>query len=418
MDFDISLLPWQETVWNAKIRFCVIAAGRRTGKSRFAAYKMIYAALTHDGKDVFYIAPTQGQARDIMWSLLLELTEGLRSGQNVNNLQVTMINGSRISLKGSDRPDTMRGVALVCVVLDEYAEMKPEVWDEIILPSLADYKGDALFIGTPKGRNHFFDIYTYAKSGGDLDYQAWHFTTYDNPKIDKDEIEAAKGRMSSASFRQEFMASFEAQGSEVFQEEWVKFDDKEPLDGDYYITCDLAGFAEPGRTKKTKRHDNSALAVVKVNEQGWWVNKIEVGRWTTDETAERIFQLVKEFSPIAVGIEQGISKQAVMSPLFDLQKRHGRFFPVQELTHGNQRKTDRVVWALQGRFEKGYISLNRGEWNYQFLDELFQFPNKLTHDDMIDALAYIDQIAKIPYGMDTFEYDNGDYEYFDETSGY
>ena len=155
MNFDISLLPWQEKVWNDNSRFTVIAAGRRTGKSRFAAYKMIFAALTREKCDVFYIAPTQGQARDIMGHLLLELTEGLRTKSNVNNLQVELVNGSRISLKGSDRPDTMRGVALRAVILDEYAEMKPEVWDEIILPALADLRGEAVFIGTPKGRNHF-----------------------------------------------------------------------------------------------------------------------------------------------------------------------------------------------------------------------------------------------------------------------
>lgn len=417
MNFDIDLLPWQREIWDAAVRFCVIAAGRRTGKSRFAGYKMIFMALTNPGKDVFYIAPTQGQARDIMWNLLLELTEGLRKGQNVNNLQVTLVNGARISLKGSDRPDTMRGVALVCVVLDEYAEMKPEVWDEIILPALADYKGDAVFIGTPKGRNHFFDLYQYAQQGGDLEYQAWHFTTYDNPKIDPSEIEAAKRRMSSFAFRQEFMASFEAVGSDVFKEDWIEFDEVAPITGDYYITCDLAGFNEPGRAKK-KRRDNSAIAIVRVTEDGWWVKDIKVGRWTVNETANHIFKLVREYSPMAVGIEQGISKQAVMSPLFDLQKRTGFFFPIEELTHGNKKKTDRIIWALQGRFEKGYITLNRGEWNGQFLDELFQFPDKLTKDDMIDALAYIDQLAKIPYGIDQYDYNEYEYEVLDEISGY
>lgn len=417
MDFNFNLLPWQEKVWKAGARFNVIAAGRRTGKSRFAAYKAIVAALNNHGCDVFYIAPTQGQARDIMWSMLLELTDGLRQSSNVNNMQIILVNGSRISLKGSDRPDTMRGVSLELAILDEYAEMKTEVWDEIILPALADRQGDAIFIGTPKGRNHFYDLYNFALDGGDPDYLAWHFTTYDNPIIKKEEIEAAKRRQSSFAFRQEFMASFEAVGSEVFKEDWVKFDTVEPIHGEYYIACDIAGFVEPGRSgKNKKRKDNTAFAVVKVNHDGWWVQKIVVGRWTVDETAAKIFDLVLRYDPVSVGIEQGISKNAVMTPLFEMQKRHGRFFPIQELTHGNQRKTDRVVWALQGKFENGLIVLNKGEWNYQFLDELFQFPDKLTHDDMVDALAYIDQLAKVPY-VNIQEF-NEEYEPLDIISGY
>jgi len=417
MNFDISLLPWQEKVWNDNSRFTVIAAGRRTGKSRFAAYKMIFAALTREKCDVFYIAPTQGQARDIMWHLLLELTEGLRTKSNVNNLQVELVNGSRISLKGSDRPDTMRGVALRAVILDEYAEMKPEVWDEIILPALADLRGEAVFIGTPKGRNHFYDLYHYADTGEDEAYKAWHFTTYDNPLVAKEEIDSAQNRMSSHAFRQEFMASFEAIGSEVFKEEWVKIDDEEPMTGDFYIACDLAGFEQVG-AKRKRRRDNSAFAVVKVNEDGWWVADIVAGRWTVEETAQTIFDLIAEYNPVGVGIEMGIAKQAVMSPLFELQKRSGRYFPIKELTHGNQRKTDRIIWALQGNFEQGRITLNKGEWNRQFLDELFQFPDKLTHDDMVDALAYIDQLAKVSYVDYRDLDDEDDYAALDEISGY
>lgn len=416
MDFNVDLLPWQKEVWDSNVRFQLIAAGRRTGKSRFAGYRCVVKALMCPGKDVWYIAPTQGQARDIMWANLLEMTEGLRTKHNVNNLQVDLINGSRISLKGSDRPDTMRGVGLVLVVLDEYAEMKPEVWDEIIFPTLADNKGDAIFIGTPKGRNHFYDLYKFATEGGDPEYRAWHFTTYDNPLIDRAEIDAAKRRMSSHAFRQEFMASFEAVGSEVFTEDSVVFDKVEPLYGDYYIACDLAGFEEPGRAKK-KRRDNSAIAIVKVNEDGWWVKEIKYGRWTVEETVKNIFDAVKDHRPIAVGIEQGVSKQAVMSPLKDVQRRTGFFFEVTTLQHGNQKKTDRIIWALQGRFENKQIKLNEGEWNHDFLDELFQFPDKLTKDDMIDALAYVDQMAVIPYTFDAEEYEE-DYEVLDIISGY
>ena len=104
-----------------------------------------------------------------------------------------------------------------------------------------------------------------------------------------------------------------------------------------------------------------------------------------------------------------------MSPLTDLQKRYGTFFRVEELTHGNKKKTDRVMWALQGRFENGYVTLNKGEWNARFLDQLFQFPDPLTHDDLVDALAYIDQLANVAYDYD-YEIDN--HEILDVVAGY
>ena len=414
MNLDIQLLDWQQEVWNDPTRFKVVAAGRRTGKSRLAAYLLVVNGLQAEKGHVFYVAPTQGQARDIMWNLLLDVGKDVIKSSHVNNMQITLINDVIISLKGADRPETMRGVSLAYLVMDEYADMKPDVWELILRPALADYSAPALFIGTPMGRNHFYDLYRNAQIGDDPDFAAWHFTSYNNNLIDKKEIDRAKKSMSSYAFRQEFMASFEARGSEMFKEDWVSFEENEP-EGDYYIAVDLAGFEELGKKNKTKNLDNTAIAVAKVNQQGWWIADIIVGRWTLDQTAVKIFKAVQDYKPIAVGIERGIAKQAVMSPLTDLMAKYSRFFRVEELTHGNKKKIDRVMWALQGRFENGLISLNKGNWNIQFMDELFQFPDVLTHDDMVDALAYIDQLAKVAYSTH-FEEDT--YEVFDSVAGY
>ena len=414
-DLNIELLPWQQDVWNDDRRFKIVAAGRRTGKSRLAAWMLIVNALQAERGHVFYVAPTQGQARDIMWQTLLELGHPVVASSHINNLQIKLINGSTISLKGSDRPETMRGVSLKFLVMDEYADMKPETFEQILRPALADQKGSALFIGTPMGRNHFYELYKYAELEDDETYRAWHFTSYDNPLLDKSEIDTAKKSMSSYAFRQEFMASFEARGSEMFKEEWVKYG-TEPEDGDYYISIDLAGFEEVNkkRTKNT-RLDDTAIAVVKVNTDGWFVHDIIYGRWELNETASKIFQAINQYRPVSVGIERGIARQAVMSPLHDLMKRNQRFFRVEELTHGNKKKTDRIMWALQGRFENGYITINKGDWNSRFLDQLFQFPDPLTHDDLVDALAYTDQLAKVAYSYD-FEID--DLEIIDRVAGY
>ena len=416
MDLEIELLPWQQDVWADETRFKIVAAGRRTGKSRLAAWMLIVNALQADRGHVFYVAPTQGQARDIMWQTLLELGHPVIAGSHINNLQIKLVNGATISLKGADRPETMRGVSLKFLVLDEYADMKPDVFEQIVRPALADQKGCAMFIGTPMGRNHFYELYKYAELDDDPTYKAWHFTSYDNPLLDKDEIDIAKRSMSSYAFRQEFMASFEARGSEMFKEDWVQVAEEGPDQGDYYIAIDLAGFEEVNkkRTKSTKL-DETAITVVKVNEHGWFVENIIHGRWELNETAMKIFQAVRDYKPISVGIERGIAKQAVMSPLVDLQKKHGTFFRIEELTHGNRKKTDRVMWALQGRFENGYITLRKAEWNIRFLDQLFQFPDPLTHDDLVDALAYIDQLAKVAYD---YEYEIEDHEILDVVAGY
>ena len=407
---DVELLPWQQEVYADASRFKVVAAGRRTGKSRLAAWLLIINGLQADKGHVFYVAPTQGQARDILWQTIMELGHPVIAGSHINNLQIKLVNGATISLKGADRPETMRGVSLKYLVMDEYADMKPEVWEQILRPALADQKGEALFIGTPMGRNHFYELYKYAELGNDETYKAWHFTSYDNPIID-----VAKKSMSSYAFRQEFMASFEARGSEMFKEEWVRFGDS-PEDGDYYISIDLAGFEDVSKKRtKNKRLDETAIVVAKVSPDGWFVENIIYGRWTLDETAMKIFQAVRDYRPVSVGIERGIAKQAVMSPLSDLMKRYGTFFRVEELTHGNKKKTDRVMWALQGRFENGHILLNQGEWNSRFLDQLFQFPDPLTHDDLVDALAYIDQLAQVAY---SYEYEIDDHEILDVVAGY
>tara|TARA_R110000803_G_scaffold26342_2_gene62467 strand:- start:863 stop:2122 length:1260 start_codon:yes stop_codon:yes gene_type:complete len=417
-ELNIELLPWQEKVYESNARFKVVAAGRRTGKSRLAAWMLIVNALSEKDGKVFYVAPTQGQARDIMWQTLLELGSPVIKSAHINNLQITLVNGAVISLKGADRPETMRGVSLKFLVLDEYADMKPTVFEQILRPALADNKGETLFIGTPMGRNHFYELYKYAELGDDETYEGWHFTSYDNPLLDPEEIEIAKKSMSTYSFRQEFMASFEAMGSEIFKEEWVKFADEPPAIGEYYIAIDLAGFADVAKatTSKSKKLDQTAISVVKVNEDGWFVEDIVYGRWDIKKTAQKIFNVVAKYEPIAVGIEKGALKNAVLPYLMDLQKSRQKFFRLEELTHGNKRKVDRVIWGLQGRFEQGVITLGVGDWNAEFLDELFQFPNPLVHDDLIDSLAYIDQLAIVAYSFD-FEDDN-EFTFIDPIAGY
>src|SRR5574343_87347 len=415
---NVQLHPKQLEVFKATERFKVVAAGRRFGKTRLAAWKLLIWALQNTKSDawVFYVAPTFQQAKDVVWSLLKELGKEVIIAAHENTGVLTLVNGCRIGLKGSDRPDTLRGVALAGCVIDEYADMRPFVFEKIIRPALGDVKGPCLFIGTPKGRNHFWDLYQYAEKGTDQEWVSFHFTSYDNPFLDPKEIDNAKKTMSSFAFRQEFLASFEAASSDIFKEEWIKYSTEEPKEGEYYISVDLAGFEEVNKEQqnKKKRLDETAISVVKVHKNGWWVKEIQVGRRDVRECAVRIMKAARDNKALVVGIEAGALKNAVMPYLWDVMKRVGFFFRIEELRHGNKKKTDRIVWALQGRFEHGRIVLNEGDWNIPFIDQLMQLPDTKTHDDLIDALAYIEKIASTVYERDHEDV----FEPIDELVGY
>ena len=418
-DLKISLLPWQQEVWTDDSRFKVIAAGRRTGKSRLAAWRLIVSALEADKGHVWYIAPTQQQARDIMWQQLLELGNPVIASSHVNNMQLTLINGSVISLKGADRPETMRGVALKFVVLDEYADIKPTVFEQILRPALADLKGHCIFIGTPKGRNHFYDLYKLGKKDV-KDWKSWHFTSFDNPLLDKEEIEVAKETMSTFAFRQEFMANFEAPQSDIFKEDWVIVKDKddEPENGTYYMAVDLAGFENVSKqaSNKKKYLDQTSIAIVKVGDDNkWWVDKVDAGRWDIKEVCERILKHTQLYGIQVIGIEKGSLMRAVMPYLTEMMLKQNIYPRIEEIAIGNRSKVDRVVGALQGRFEHKQVELCDGDWVKEFKDELLNFPTTGIHDDMVDSVSLIAQIAN---AVMYFEDLDDEYEPLDWISGY
>lgn len=417
MNLSFELLPWQKQVFQDKTRFKVIVAGRRCGKSRLSAVSLLVEGLRcPQGSAVMYVAPTQGQARQIIWDVLMELGRDVIQSSHVNNMDITLINGAKIYVRGSDRPDTLRGVSLTYLVLDEVADIKSETWEKVLRASLSDKKGSALFIGTPKGRNWFYDMYNLGLDGSDEEWKSWHFTTLDNPLIDPKEIEGARKTLSSFSFKQEYEASFDNAGTDLFKEQWIKYGE-EPDDGVYYIAIDLAGFtnANYSETRK-KRLDESAIAVVKVTDDGvWFVHKIEHGRWDVKEAANRILKNIQEFEPVGVGMERGTVRNAVLPYLSDLMRSKNTYAMIQDLTHGGKQKTERVVWALQGRFEHGKVILNEDEDWKEFNDQLLMFPTAQVHDDLIDALSYIDQLAVTSYFTDDQE---DDYEPMDFVAGY
>ena len=418
-ELDVQLHPAQLEIFNSPARFKVVSAGRRFGKSRLAAWILIIKALQSESKDVFYIGPTFQQAKDIMWNMLKELLHGtdLIETTHENTATMKLTNGRRISLKGSDRPDTLRGVGLAYVVLDEYASMKVEVWEQIIRPTLSDVKGGALFIGTPAGKNHFYDLYLEAEK--DEDWEAFQYTSIDNPLIDPEEVEVARRTMSTQAFKQEFEASFVSFTGGIFKNEWIKYDEEEPEEGNYVIAVDPAGFeaVEKERGLKGSKLDETAISIVKIHGDKWWVKDILHGRWNIKETATKILQAAIENQATTVGIESGALKNAILPYLQDEMRTQGRWVVITDVTHGGKKKADRITWALQGRMEHGKIIFNRNpSWNAELETQLMEFPSKGTHDDIIDSLAYIDQVSVADF-MHTIELEQ-EWEPYDEVAGY
>ena len=432
MDLNFNLHAKQRDVFLSDARYKVCAAGRRGGKSYLSAVILLIEALKEEnrygvqlkGKEVWYVAPTYQQARDIIWGLLKDLGGWGTSSSVIktiheNTSTMTLVNGRTIKLKGSDRPDTLRGVSLAYVVLDEYAFMKPEVWDLIIQPALTDSRGDALFIGTPSGKNHFYDLWTDALRDETGTSAAFHFNSLDNPIIRPEELEMARAKMSEDAYRQEFEASFEAAGGGAFKSEDFKYAEKPEEPGTIYVAVDPAGFGKgDGMVKSNlKRLDECSIAVVEVGPSGWFIHDMVHGRWGVRETSLQIIRSAQKYKAAVVGIEKGSLYNAIMPYLEDQMRRLNSYPRVEPLTHGGQKKTERILWALQGRFQHGRIIMKEKQgWNKWLTDQLLDFPNPLAHDDGPDSLAYIDQISTAIYDH---SWDDGPgFEPLDDCAGY
>jgi predicted phage terminase large subunit-like protein len=308
--------------------------------------------------------------------------------------------------------------------MDEYASMKPEVWEMILRPTLADVKGGALFIGTPAGKNHFYKLWIDAQiDENQNDWEAFQFNSTDNTFLDPSEINDAKRSMSTQAFRQEFEATFESFSGGVFKEEWIKYSDDDVFDqssktqGSYVISVDPAGFekADKDRGLKSSKLDETAISVVKICGDEWHVKDILHGRWGIKETAEKILDAAEEVEAITVGIEAGALKNAIMPYIEDLMRIRGRWVNITDVSHGGKRKQDRIVWALQGRMEHGKLMFRKADWNHDFITQMLDFPSPLSHDDLLDSLAYIDQVSVVDFAQ-SIELD--DWDPIDEYTGY
>ncbi len=199
-------------------RFVVLVAHRRFGKTVLAVNHLLKSALTcpRQAGRFAYVAPFRGQAKAVAWSYLKRYSAPV-PGRKVSEteLSVTLPGGAQVRLFGADNPDALRGLYFDGVVLDEVAQMRRDVWEEIVRPALADRGGGALFIGTPKGENLFHELFVRAQGDASGQWRALVYRVGDTQALPEAEVARLRAEMGDAAWRQEFLCDFAASDDDV-----------------------------------------------------------------------------------------------------------------------------------------------------------------------------------------------------------
>ena len=250
----MELTPAQSLIAKDTHRFRVVNAGRRFGKSTLISWEMFALAVSQDDARIPYYAPTRDDARDIMWGMLKKVCEPLIYDINEGRLEIAIRNKfgglSHMFLYGWEAvQERGKGVGVKNnhIYLDEVSKYRGfwQGWHEVLRPTLTDLKGGATFISTPNGFNHFYDLCNLETQ--DEDYKSFHFTSYDNPFLDKEELDKAKKELTEDRFAQEYLADFRKTEGLVFKEfsrDRHLYDERPPGRYEKYAGIDF-GFRNP-----------------------------------------------------------------------------------------------------------------------------------------------------------------------------
>lgn len=383
------LTPSQVEIAKDIHRFRVVRAGRRFGKSYLAAEEIKGKAIAKPS-NIVYFATTHQQARDIMWNLLIKQLQGaiIKSNETVLKIITNTVQGeeSTIQLRGWENVETARGQAFDFMVLDEVASMRNfwMNWDEVLKPTLLDKQGEALFISTPKGFNHFYELCN--RELIDKDYKSFHFTTYDNPFLKKEDIEAERAGTTSDRFAQEYLADFKKTEGLVYKEfnrEIHIYKDK--VFGDKFYK---AVGVDPGYT-----HPAGIVEVI-TDKETFYV----MGEWKKSQRTEEIIADIvvatkpREVYPDPENASFGeVLRQRGLN-VREVLKNKG------SVESGIQRVREML---LQGKLKVHESCINLIEefetYSYEDKEERIASEKPIKqHDDLLDALRYvISMIQKI-----------------------
>ena len=376
----------QKKVADSNARWKILCAGRRFGKTRLGVQLCLETALA--GKRAWWVAPTFSIAR-VGWRAIenaaYSFPEEIRPKISIANMEVHFPNGGFIAAKSADNPQRLRGEGLDFIVMDEAAFIKPEVWREVLRPTLTERKGGALFISTPMGiGNWFYDLWETADELPN--WEKFQFATTDNPAIDPEELEVAKSEVGSIVFAQEYLAQFVESGQSMFKPEWFSYysiknnnlwigggSQWNPEQLNYFGAADIAV------TTADSSDYTAIVSFAQTPDMRLFVNDVVRVKVEGPDVVPQISQMYRRYNWKHLLLE----KQGLSKPFAQMAQRSG--LRVIELSADKDKITKAL--PLSARMEAGDVLFRAdAPWVPDLERELLTFPLG-AHDDMVDALS-------------------------------
>jgi predicted phage terminase large subunit-like protein len=364
-----ALHPAQKAIAIDTTRFKVLSCGRRWGKTRLAAALAIKRVL--EGGQVMWVGPSY-QIAEVGWRSLEWLGKQVPGTRQADRR--IAVNQGWVQVRSADSEGGLRGEGLDLLIVDECAHIRNfgNIWEQELRPALSDRKGGAMFISTPKGFNHFSDLFQIQ----DGDWRSWQLPTSSNPFIDKDEIEAARQQLPALVFRQEYEAEFVQLAGAMFRREYFQFADNAPQMSQIRH-WDLAA------STKTQA-DYSVGARGGLDDNGnVYITDLVRGRWEWPALIRVIRETALSDGP---EVNQSIETAGTQKGMLDLLMAEPGLSSIA--FRGVTPTQDKITRAqpLLARAEQSKLILLRAAWNATMIDEFCAFP-ETEHDDQVDAVS-------------------------------
>jgi len=364
-----ALHPAQLAIAKNTTRFKVLSCGRRWGKTRLAAACAIKRAI--EGGQIMWVGPSY-QIAEVGWRSLEFLGRQI-PGAKIVDRRLSIASGW-VQVRSADSEGGLRGEGLDLLIVDECAHIRNfgAIWEQELRPALSDRKGGAMFISTPKGFNHFADLFNMREN----DWQSWQLPTSSNPYIDAAEIEAARKQIPALVFRQEYEAEFVQLAGAMFRREYFQYADSLPA-FTRVRHWDLAA-----STKTQADYSVGALGGMDDNGNVYVVDIVR-GRWEWPA----LIRIIRD-TALSDGqdVVQSIETAGTQKGMLDLLQAEPALAGIA--FRGVTPTQDKITRAqpLLARAEQGKLLLARAEWNAALIDEMCAFP-EVEHDDQVDAVS-------------------------------
>lgn len=332
----------------------------------------------------WWVARTNNDAEEVIWPALMRALKDVAEYTNASRHYIRLPNGSEITVKSAQEPDSLRSVGLDGMVMDEAAFAEEECWTDSLRPALADKQGWAMFISTPQGHNWFYDLFQFA--GNEDGWERWQRPSSDNPILTAFELLSLK-RANAVKYRQEMEADFESVSGTLFRREWFEITDQWPRQFDT-----LVRYWDKAATAKDSA-DYSAGVLIGANNgfmgREYTVVNVVRGQWSIDERERTILRVANmdrdNFGDVKIWIEQEGGSAGPESARNTVNRLAG-FSVRAESVSGKGSKEVRAQ-PLASQMQAGFVKLAKGYWNHEFIDECVAFPNPKVHDDQVDAAS-------------------------------